>query len=49
LFENKYLISIFFLSATIVFRGSEVTRQIITLILPITHLLSQNMNNPRYN
>ena len=49
LFENKYLISIFFLSATIVFRGSEVTRQIITLILPITHLLDQNTNKLRYN
>lgn len=49
LFENKYLISIFFLSSTIVFRGSEVTRQIITLLLPITHLLDQNMNKPRYN
>ena len=49
LFENKYLISIFLLSATIVFRGSEVTRQIITLILPITHLLAQNMNKPRHN
>lgn len=49
LFENKYLISIFLVSTTIVFRGSEITRQIITIILPITHLLSQEINKTKNN